>query len=74
MSVIVVTSPRLASNTEESLYVILTDVDPLHETDTAEVSTVVAAIPVITGRFAVEISTLLESPINPFVPYVISLK
>jgi hypothetical protein len=32
----------------------------LHETDT-EVSTVVAAIPVITGRFAVEIS-LLESP------------
>jgi hypothetical protein len=26
MSVIVVTSPRLASNTEESLYVILTDV------------------------------------------------
>jgi hypothetical protein len=46
---------------------------PLHETDTAEVSTVVAAIPVM-GRFAVEISTLLESPINPFVPYVISLK
>jgi hypothetical protein len=39
---------------------------PLHETDTAEVSTV-AAIPVIMEGL-VEISTLLESPINPFVP------